>query len=117
MEIILFPITFLLSITLLVISNLRRKSFFSGDRFLFLALFLGLIVTFLFCLATIFQNPYWIDNGTEERMVFPEHLFWALLAASFLQFLIVPGVVGLLYGARYYIRKSRGTGDNRLTSI
>ena len=106
-EVILFPIALLISITFLVISYMRRKVFFLGDRFFSLSLFIGLIITFLFCLAAIFHNPYWIDNGTKERMVFPDHLFWAFLAASNLQFLIVPGVVGLLYVVRYYLHKSQ----------
>ncbi|MAT95946.1 MAG: hypothetical protein CL608_02165 [Anaerolineaceae bacterium] len=107
MALCLFPIFFLIAIIFLIVSNYSRKPFFVKNRFFFRALFVGLFITFLFSLAVTFQNPYWIDNGTREELIFPQHLFVATLVASYVQFLIVPVVFGLLHLLRNYLRKQQ----------
>ena len=76
-------------------------TFLSGNDFFSLSLFVALIITYLWCLFEVFRDPYFIDNGTYEEMIFPEHLFWAVIHASIRQFVTVPVLVGLFYLSRF----------------
>ncbi|MFZ1397820.1 MAG: hypothetical protein WAS33_13020 [Candidatus Promineifilaceae bacterium] len=107
MVLLLFPVLFFSSIIFLIVSNFSRKPFFTKVRFFCGSLFVGLLITFLVSLAEIYRNPYWIDGRTEVKMIFPEHLFAATLAASYTWFFIVPSFVALLHLFRHYFWESR----------
>ena len=79
----------------------------------FLAASLGFVAAYMVALGLICLHPYYDDNGARERMIFPQHLFWALPLASLLQLLTVPLALWLrtVVGRRLDSR-SECTGGN-----
>lgn len=85
-----FPLFALLSITCLALSYSNRFPVLRANRLFWWNISIGFLVTYLICLAGVFTNPYWLDNGVEEQIHFPDHFGWALFTSTILQFVIVP---------------------------
>lgn len=81
------------SILLLTLSFLTHRKPFIQYRPLLFTLALGCLITYLASLISVFIAPYWMDNGVQEAIVFPQHFGWAFFAAPVFQVIIMPIVI------------------------
>src|ERR1051325_601551 len=83
------------SLSLWIASLSPRLPKLRSRRLLYSRLSGGLIATYLFCLAAVFYDPHWDDNGAIETIEFPFQFGWALIGAAFFQFIGVPIFIGV----------------------
>ena len=89
---ILFISLSMVSLSLLLLSLTPLGQILVKYRSILFSFALGCLITYAIALIGVFIEPLWIDNGSQETIVFPAHFGFALFTAPLFQLLIIPAV-------------------------